>query len=307
MQVEDTRLIISPSPHVRDADTTQKIMFSVVIALIPSWAAATYFFGFNGIRLVLISVLTAIAAEALCQRLRAKPITIWDGSAIVTGMLLALSLPPTLPSWMAAFGAAAAIVIGKQVFGGLGYNPFNPALVGRAILMASFASQMTTWTMPFTEVVTSATPLAAPGSVSYSELFFGTTAGSLGETSALAILLGGVFLFYRGVLDYRIPVGFIGTAAVLSWLFGQDVVFQLLSGSLLFGAIFMATDMVTSPITPLGRWIFGIGCGLILFVIRMWGSYPEGLTYSILVMNAVAPLLNRWTRPRIYGQGVSKL
>ncbi|MFB5066983.1 MAG: RnfABCDGE type electron transport complex subunit D [Candidatus Wallacebacter cryptica] len=301
--MEGTRLVLSPSPHVRDEDTTQKIMLTVAAALIPVWAAATYFYGFNSIRLVLASVIAAIGSEALCLALRRKPITVSDGSALVTGLLLGLSLPPTLPTWMAVFGSFIAIVVGKQVFGGLGYNPFNPALVGRAVLVASFATQMTTWTAPFTDAVTNATPLVS-NAASYSELFFGAVPGSLGETSALAILLGGIILFYRGVLDYRIPVGFIGTVAVFSLLFGQDVIYQLLSGSLLYGAIFMATDMVTSPITPVGRWLFGIGCGLVLVIIRFWGNLPEGLTYSILLMNALTPLLNRWTRPRIYGRGV---
>lgn len=301
--MEGTRLVLSPSPHVRDEDTTQKIMLTVAAALIPVWAAATYFYGFNSIRLVLASVIAAIGSEALFLALRRKPITVSDGSALVTGLLLGLSLPPTLPTWMAVFGSFIAIVVGKQVFGGLGYNPFNPALVGRAVLVASFATQMTTWTAPFTDVVTNATPLVS-NAASYSELFFGAVPGSLGETSALAILLGGIILFYRGVLDYRIPVGFIGTVAVFSLLFGQDVIYQLLSGSLLYGAIFMATDMVTSPITPVGRWLFGIGCGLVLVIIRFWGNLPEGLTYSILLMNALTPLLNRWTRPRIYGRGV---
>ena len=303
--MEVSRLVLSPSPHIRDEDTTEKIMLTVVAALVPVWAAATYFFGFNSVRLVLVSILVAVGSEALFLAIRRKPITIWDGSALVTGMLLGLSLPPSLPTWMAILGSFIAIVIGKQFFGGLGANPFNPALVGRAVLVASFTSQMTTWTMPFTDAVTSATPLVS-GQVSYAELFFGTVPGSLGETSALAILLGGVFLFYRGVLDYRIPVGFLGTVAVLSFVFGQDVAYQLLSGSLLFGAVFMATDMVTSPITPVGRWIFGIGCGLVLVLIRFWGSLPEGLTYSILLMNAFTPLINRWTRPRIYGQGVKQ-
>ena len=301
--MEGTRLVLSPSPHVRDEDTTQKIMLTVAAALIPVWAAATYFYGFNSIRLVLASVIAAIGSEALFLALRRKPITVSDGSALVTGLLLGLSLPPTLPTWMAVFGSFIAIVVGKQVFGGLGYNPFNPALVGRAVLVASFATQMTTWTAPFTDAVTNATPLVS-NAASYSELFFGAVPGSLGETSALAILLGGIILFYRGVLDYRIPVGFIGTVAVFSLLFGQDVIYQLLSGSLLYGAIFMATDMVTSPISPVGRWLFGFGCGLVLVIIRFWGNLPEGLTYSILLMNALTPLLNRWTRPRIYGRGV---
>ncbi len=300
----ESGFVISSSPHVRDEDTTQKIMFTVVLALIPVWACATYFFGFDSIRLVLLSSIAAIASEAAVMAIRRQPITIWDGSALITGMLLGLSLPPSLPSWMAIVGSVVAIVVGKQIFGGLGANLFNPALVGRAFLVVSFAKAMTTWTTPFVDAVSSATPLINPGSVTYPELFFGATAGSLGETSAMAILIGGIFLFYRGVLDYRMPVGFIGTVAVMTLVFGQDPLFHLLSGSLLFGAVFMATDMVTTPITPIGRWIFGIGCGLILMLIRLWGSLPGGLTYSILLMNAATPLINRWTRPQIYGHGV---
>jgi len=215
---------------------------------------------------------------------------------------LGLIVPPSLPSWMVILGAVFAIAIGKQVFGGLGQNPFNPALVGRAILSVSFAAAMTTWTAPL-DGVTAATPLLR-GSANIPDLFFGTVAGSLGETSALAILLGGIYLFYKGYLDYRIPVGIFASVTILSLVAGQSVPFHLLAGSLLFGAIFMATDPVTTPITKAGRWVFGIGVGLIVMLIRIWGSYPEGVTFAILLMNAATPLINRWTRPRIYGQGV---
>lgn len=302
--MEDLKLVISPSPHIRDKDTTQNIMFSVLVSLLPVLAAAVYFFGLNALRLVVLSSAAAVATEAVFQKLRKKPITVWDGSALVTGMLLGLIVPPTLPSWMVVLGSVFAIAIGKQVFGGLGQNPFNPALVGRAFLTASFAVPMTAWTGPF-DTVSAATPLALGAArTSLPDLFFGSVAGSLGETSALAILLGGIYLFYRGALDYRIPLGIFGSTIVMSLLAGQNPVFHLLSGSLLFGAVFMATDMVTSPVTPIGRWIFGIGVGLIIMLIRLWGSYPEGVTFAILIMNAVTPLLNRWTRPRIYGQGV---
>ena len=300
--MEGTRLVLSPSPHVRDEDTTQKIMLTVAAALVPVWAAATYFFGFDSIRLVVASALAAMGSRPCSwpeaetnyhfrwQRPGHRHAVRFKSAAITTDLDGCVWCICCYCSWQTGFG-------------GLGYNPFNPALVGRAVLVASFATQMTTWTAPFTDAVTQATPLVS-GTAGYSELFFGTVPGSLGETSALAILLGGIILFYRGVLDYRIPVGFIGTVVVFSLLFGQDVVYQLLGGSLLFGAVFMATDMVTSPITPVGRWVFGIGCGLILVVIRFWGSLPEGLTYSILLMNALTPLINRWTRPRIYGRGV---
>lgn len=300
--VEDIRFNIAPSPHIRDRDSTQNIMLTAVLGILPVWIAATYFFGFDSIRLVVLSALTAIVTEAICQKIRKRPVTVWDGSALVTGMLLGLSVPPTLPSWMIVFGAALAIIVGKHLFGGLGGNPFNPALVGRAILVTSFTGAMSRWTI---DGVTMATPLMeSAGNFAYHELFFGNIAGSIGETSAFAILIGAIFMYYRGVLDYRLPVSFLGTVAILSFILGQDPILQLLSGSLLFVAIYMASDMVTTPVTPKGRWIFGIGAGIILVVIRQWGGLPEGVTYSLLLMNAATPLINRYTRPRIYGRGV---
>lgn len=304
--MENLRLIVTPSPHVRDKDTTPNIMFAVLISLIPVAAASLYFFGFNALRLILLGGAAAVATEAIFQKVRGRQITISDGSALVTGVLLALSVPPTLPSWMIIVGSVVAIAIGKQVFGGLGHNIFNPALVGRAFLVASFAQPMTTWTGPF-DTVTRATPLVVGAArSSLPDLFFGSVPGSLGETSVLAILLGGIYLFYKGIIDYRITLGVLGSAAVMSFLTGANPVFELFSGSLLFAAVFMATDMVTSPYTPKGRWIFGIGVGFLIMLIRTWGSLPEGVTYAILIMNAVTPLINRWTRPRIYGQGVQK-
>lgn len=302
--MEDLKLVVAPSPHIRDTDSTQKIMFAVVISLLPVVAASIYFFRWDAIRLILLSSAAAIATEAIFQRLRKRPVRVGDGSALITGILLALCVPPSLPSWMIILGSAIAIAIGKQVFGGLGQNPFNPALVGRAFLVASFAVAMTSWTAPF-DAVTAATPLAIGASrSSITDLFFGSVAGSLGETSALAILLGGIYLFYKGIIDYRIPLGVFASVVIVSLIAGQDPIFHLLAGSVLFGAVFMATDMVTSPITKLGRWIFGLAIGLIIMLIRVWGSYPDGVTFAILLMNAVTPLLNRWTRPRIYGQGV---
>ncbi len=299
--MEDMKLIVAPSPHIRDTDTTEKIMFGVLVALLPVVAASIYFFRWDAVRLLLLSSAAAIATEAIFQRLRKQPIRVGDGSALVTGVLLGLIVPPSLPSWMVILGSGFAIAIGKQVFGGLGQNPFNPALVGRAILTASFASAMTNWTTPF-DAVTAATPLAVGGKIP--ALFFGSVPGSLGETSALAILLGGIYLFYKGYIDYRIPVGIFASVIVMSLVTGQDPIFHLLAGSVLFGAVFMATDMVTSPITKGGRWIFGISIGLIIMLIRIWGGYPEGVTFAILLMNGANSLVNRWTRPRIYGQGV---
>lgn len=302
--MDDLKLLVSPSPHIRDNDTTQNIMFTVLIALLPVVAAAIYFFRWDAVRVVLLASAAAIATEAIFQRARKQPIRVGDGSALVTGVLLGLIVPPTLPSWMVILGSVLAIAIGKQVFGGLGQNPFNPALVGRALLTASFAMAMTTWTSPF-DAVTTATPLAVgAGATSIPDLFFGSVAGSLGETSALAILLGGIYMFYKGVLDYRIPLGIFASVVVIALFAGQDPIFHLLSGSVLFGAVFMATDMVTSPVTKAGRWIFGLFIGFVIMLIRLWGGFPEGVTFAILLGNAITPLLNRWTRPRIYGHGV---
>jgi len=304
--LEHKPLILSPSPHVRDGDSTQKIMFTVVVALLPAWIASIYFFGLDAVRLVLWSTAAALVSEYVIQSIRRRPHTVSDGSAVVTGMILGLSLPPGLPSWMAVLGSVVAIGLGKHAFGGLGYNPFNPALVGRAFLTASFAIPMTEWVRPF-DAVSGSTPLAlGPGLVEYSDLFFGSVAGSLGETSVLAILLGGIFLFYRGVLDYRMPLGFVASTALFMILLGEDPLFHLFSGSLMFAAMFMVTCMVTTPVTPVGRVLFGAGVGLVLTVVRLWGNLPEGVTFAILLMNAAVPMINRWTRPRIYGQGVKQ-
>jgi electron transport complex protein RnfD len=301
----DTKLIMSPAPHVSDQDSVPKIMFGVVIALIPTLLASLYFFRLNALRLVVISVAACAITEWAFQKLRGKPITLYDGSAIVTGMLLAFNLPPTLPGWMAAVGGVVAMGLGKHVFGGLGHNPFNPALIGRAFLLASFPAAMITWTSPI-DGLSTVTPLVQLQmgriSATYWDMLIGNTGGCIGETSALAILIGGLYLLYKRYIDWRIPVGYLGTVAVIALAFGQDPVFHWLAGGLMLGAVFMATDMVTTPLTRKGKWLFGIGAGIILMVIRQWGSYPEGVTYSILLMNAFTPLLDRITRPRPYGE-----
>jgi electron transport complex protein RnfD len=280
-------------------------MFGVVIALIPTLLASLYFFRLNALRLVVISVAACAITEWAFQKLRGKPITLYDGSAIVTGMLLAFNLPPTLPGWMAAVGGVVAMGLGKHVFGGLGHNPFNPALIGRAFLLASFPAAMITWTSPI-DGLSTVTPLVQLQmgriSATYWDMLIGNTGGCIGETSALAILIGGLYLLYKRYIDWRIPVGYLGTVAVIALAFGQDPVFHWLAGGLMLGAVFMATDMVTTPLTRKGKWLFGIGAGIILMVIRQWGSYPEGVTYSILLMNAFTPLLDRITRPRPYGE-----
>lgn len=328
MSVNVNQLVVSSSPHVKTATTIESAMRDVVIALTPALVAALYYFRLQGAVLVLVSVLTAVLSEYLCQKAMKRTITINDFSAVVTGLLLAFTLPPSLPPWMAAIGSAAAIVISKHFFGGLGNNIFNPALVGRAILLASWPAAMTTWTSPL-DGVTTATPLGiakeigrlkAAGELAeaqelFSQLpsllnaFLGNTAGSLGETSALALLLGGLYLIYKGHIDWKIPATFIGTVFGLTALYGLATnqtllypIFHVFTGGLFLGAFFMATDWVTSPITKKGRILFGFGCGLLTVIIRLKGGYPEGVCYAILLMNCVTPLIDRYTKARVFGR-----
>src|SRR5690554_118686 len=318
--METKQLTVSPAPHIRSRNSTPGIMWSVVTALIPAATVGVFFFGRPALVVIAVSIFAAVLAEALCQRIMGRRITVGDGSAVVTGLLLALSLPPELPWWMTMFGAFFAIIIGKQVFGGLGHNLFNPALAGRAFLLASWANPMMTWKWPAgsllwagksADAVASATmlELARKGffaqhgvSVPYCQLFMGNIAGSIGETSALALLVGAVFLLAFQVIDWRIPLGYLGTLVVLAVLSGQDPVFHLLSGGVLLGAFFMATDYVTTPVTSGGRFFFGLGCGVLTFLIRIYGGYPEGVTYAILLMNAAAPLLEKATIPKRFGE-----
>ncbi len=302
--MNNEQLVVASSPHVRDVTTVSQIMWSVVIALIPAVTAAIYFFGLKALAIIIVSIIGAVVTEYLFLVVRGKKVSINDGSAVITGILLALTLPPTIPYWMAFIGSAVAIGLGKQVFGGLGYNPFNPALVGRAFLLAAYPVSMTSWITPV-DGVSSATPLnlVTRGVVTeYWNLFIGRVGGSLGETSALALLLGAVYLIYKGYINWRIPAGMLGSVFVLTFVLGEDPIFNLLAGGLMLGALFMATDMVTSPITKKGRWIFGLGAGFLVVIIRLWGGYPEGVLYSILLMNITVPLLNRYTRPRSLGE-----
>jgi len=303
--MDDYSLITSSSPHIHSGESISKIMFTVAIALLLPTFAGVYFFGFRALGLVIVTSMAAMLTEAIFQKLRNKPITIWDGSALVTGMLLALNLPPGLPYWMAVVGAVVAIGLGKQIYGGLGANPFNPALIGRVFLMITFTGPMTTWINPI-DGTTGATPLAMMKmegiSTDYVKLFLGNVGGSLGETSALLIIVGGLYLIYKGYVDWRIPASYLGTVAVLSLVLGRDPIFHLLSGGLMLGAFFMATDMVTTPLSKLGKIIFGIGAGFFTVLIRFYGGYPEGVSFSILLMNAFTPLINRFTVPRIYGE-----
>ncbi len=301
--MNNEQLIVTSSPHVRATDSVSKIMWTVVISLLPAVLAAVYYFSFRAVAIILVSVLGAVATEYIFQNVRGKEVTIADGSAVVTGVLLALTLPPTIPLWTVLVGSAVAIGLGKQVFGGLGHNPFNPALVGRAFLMAAYPVLMTTWQL---DGQTTATPLnlfKMQGIMTdVWQLFVGHIGGSLGETSAFALLIGFAYLLYKGYVNWRIPAGMIGTVFLLTLVFGQNPIFHLFAGSLMLGALYMATDMVSSPVTKSGRWLFGFGAGLIVVVIRLWGGYPEGVMYGILLMNTAVPLINRYTRPRSLGE-----
>lgn len=318
----DKKLIVSSSPHIRTLESVQSVMTDVLIALFPVALMAVLLFGYRALLTMIISVVTAMLVEALWLR---KRDLFNDGSAAVTGLLFAMVLPPGPPWWLIVIGSASAIIIGKQVFGGIGYNIFNPALVGRALVVMSWGGHLVgrIWNppQPFAfgtdiSAVTTATVLAGPEealAVRLSQLFIGNIAGCLGETSALALLIGGFWLYYKGHIDWRIPVGFIGSVFVMGALFGGGFynnhlltgLFHVLAGGVMLGAIFMATDMVTSPVTSTGKIIFGIGCGLITMLIRLWGNMPEGVTFGILIMNAVTPIIDNFTVPRQFG-GVKK-
>jgi len=298
-------LVVSSSPHIRSEETVSSIMYNVIIALLPATAASVYFFGFRALSIVIVSILAAVATEAAIQKIRKKPVTISDGSAVITGLLLALTISPAMPLWMTAVGAVVAIGIGKQVYGGLGHNPFNPALVGRAFLVITFPVHMTTWINPF-DGVTTATPLSLMKmqgvKTGYMDLLIGNVGGSLGETSALLLLIGGLYLLYKGIIKWYIPVSYLGTVAVFTLILGSDPIFHLLAGGLMLGAFYMATDMVTTPVTKLGQLIFGAGAGIIVVLIRLYGGYPGGVLFSILLMNIFTPIIDRYTCPKIYGE-----
>lgn len=298
---------VSLSPHVRDSASTRRIMLQVCLALLPALAFGVWAFGLYALLVVALSVASAVGTEALVQRCLKRPITISDGSAAVTGLLLGLTLPPEAPWYVPVFGAVFAIFIAKQVFGGLGDNFVNPALAGRAFLLACWPVEMTSYPNPFAvDALTSATPLADAGfaqsAAALQNAYLGFVPGTIGETCKLALLLGAAYLLLRRVIDWRIPVAYLGSLALLSWAFGENGLLSIGLGGVILGAFFMATDYVTSPITPWGKLVYGVGCGLITFAIRTWGAYPEGVTYAILLMNVAAPLIDRGFRPRKYGE-----
>ncbi len=326
-------LTVSGSPHIHGDESVKKIMYGVIIALIPAMIVSIYVFGLAAIILILTSVISCVLFEYLIQKYLIKgELTITNGSAIITGILLAFNVPSNLPIWMMVIGALVAIGIGKMTFGGLGKNPFNPALVGRVFLLISFPVQMTSWPLPgkfssiITDAITGPTPLGivkegvAKGDVisslmqkvpGYWDLFLGNCGGSLGEVSAAALILGGIYMLLKKIITWHTPVAFIGTVFIFTgilWLVNPerfvDPLFHLLTGGLMLGAIFMATDIVTTPMTGNGKLIFGIGCGIITVLIRVFGAYPEGVSFSILIMNAFVPLINRACKPKKFGKAV---
>ena len=295
-------LTVASSPHIKRPDTTRGIMSDVVIALAPAATYGCILFGLRALAVLITSVSVAVLCEFLWNKALKKPNTIKDMSAVVTGLLLGMNLPPTLPLWQAVIGNAAAIIVVKQMFGGLGHNFANPAIAARIILLVSFPASMTRFTEPVSDAVTSATPLAGTaGTLSFKTLFFGMHAGSIGETSAFLLIVGGLYLVIRRVITPIIPVCFIGTVALLSLISGESVMLSVFGGGLILGAVFMATDYTTSPTTPLGKAIFAVGCGIITFVIRKFGSLPEGVSYSILLMNILVPHINRFTLSKPFG------
>ncbi|MEG1568559.1 MAG: RnfABCDGE type electron transport complex subunit D [Oscillospiraceae bacterium] len=303
----ENKLLVTASPHICDNSSTRKLMRHVSLALLPLVIASAIIFGPRALLIVLVSVVSSVGFEWLYCYLMKKPNPISDGSAIVTGLILALNLPSTIPLWIAAIGSFVAIVVVKQLFGGIGYNFANPALVGRIVLAVGFAGRMTAYGFPKTNIdaLASATPLVAgnsmPGKDMLLQLLLGTHGGVLGETCAIAIILGGIYLIFMKVISPMIPLAYIGTVAVMSVLLGQDVILQLLSGGLLFGAFFMATDYVTSPFTRTGKLVYGICLGIITCVIRFYGNMAEGVSYSLLLMNLFVPYINDLTRQKPLG------
>ncbi|MBN1405922.1 MAG: RnfABCDGE type electron transport complex subunit D [Candidatus Omnitrophica bacterium] len=314
----DTPFVVSIAPHVKSESSTRKIMRSVIFSLLPAGAAGIYIFGIKSLYIIILSIFTALFTEWIILTIRKQQASVLDASAVLTGLLLAYNLPPAAPLWLPVAGSFFAIAIGKQVFGGMGQNIFNPALVGRAFLMVSWPVYMTTWQNPKWNIdaVSSATPLAiikakeaaAVFDVSYLDLIIGNRPGCIGEVCIIALLAGAVYLLFKRYISYHAPLSYIAAVGFLSWVFNGktglfcgDALFFVLSGGLILGAFFMATDYVTSPLSSKGKVMFGLGCGILTFVIRKFSGYPEGVSYSILIMNAFTPILDRYTRPRWFG------
>jgi len=332
MHVTRDNLIVSVSPHIKDEETTSRIMWSVSACLLPASIMGAYFFGPRAIFTIALCISAAVFSEYAFQKAMKKKITVSDGSAFLTGLLLGMNLPPSVPFYIPVAGSFVAVIITKQLFGGLGFNVFNPALIGRAFVLVSFPKLMTVWTEPTAvfvkmDAVTTATPLGIlkeEGGAKLMEVFgdkinlyaqflVGHRAGSIGETSVIALLIGAALLFYRGYISWHIPVSFLGTAALIAWIFGAkgaffagDPVMHLLSGGMILGAFFMATDYVTSPSVKNGQILFGVGCGFLTMLIRLKGGYPEGVMFAILIMNCFAPLIDRGFKTKVFGTLKSK-
>lgn len=325
------KLIVSPSPHTHSGDSVKKNMYGVIFALIPALVASFWFFGLGAAIVTLTSVAGCLLFEHLIQvYLLKKPTSIGDGSAIITGLLLAMNLPSNFPIALIIIGAAVAIGIGKMSFGGLGQNPFNPALVGRVFLLISFPVQMTSWPLPiasrtsYIDAATGATPLSIikeglKGGTplkdlmaelpSYGDMFMGAMGGSFGEVAAIALLMGFVYMLARKIITWHIPVSIIATVFIFSWILNisnperfAPPMFHILTGGLLLGAIFMATDYVSSPMAVKGMWIYGVAIGVLTVLIRTFGSYPEGVSFAILIMNCFTPLINKYVKPKRFGE-----
>ena len=313
------KFAMSSSPHVRAKESTRRIMIDVIIALLPATACGVYFFGIDAVWIILVCVVSAVGTEAILQKLMRRKVSAFDGSAALTGLLLALNLPVMAPGmlWLPFVGAAFAIAIVKQAFGGIGSNFLNPALAARAFLTVSWPAAMTTWTMPV-DAVSVATPLGAlkygGAELSpYLDMAIGNIGGTIGETSAIALVIGGLYLLIRRVIDWRIPGVYIATVALFTFiagpegLFSGDALYHILGGGLMIGAIYMATDYSSAPMSNTGKIIFALGCGILTSVIRLWGGYPEGVSWSILLMNLVVPLLDKAFKPRLFGSARKRL
>lgn len=304
--------VVSGTPHVRSKESIQSIMRDVIIALVPATAAGIYYFGLKALILIVAAIISAVFFEWLYEKITKKPVTINDLSAVVTGLLLAMNLPASAPVWVAIVGSAFAIIFAKQLFGGLGQNFINPALAGRAFLLASYPTEMTTWVVPnglAADAATYATPLAQLKNgaldASLGQLVMGQVGGTIGETCAIALIIGGIYLLYKHVISWKIPVIYIATVFILFAVIGRHgmrmPVQEIFAGGVMLGGIFMATDYASSPVTPKGQVIFAVGAGLLTYLIRTFGGYPEGVSYSILIMNCCVPLIERFTEPTIFG------
>lgn len=303
--MNQTKLLVSPSPHIRSNATTQQIMLDVILALVPSCIASVILFGVRSLAVIATCVVVCIGSEWGFEKLCKRPNTLYDLSAVVTGILLALNLPSTIPLWQAVFGSMVAIIVVKQLFGGIGKNFANPAITARIVMLLSFSGTMSAFSAS-ADAVSSATPLGAMKAgealPSLMDLFLGKHGGSLGETCVLAIVIGGIYLLIRRVITWHTPVVFIGTVFLFTWLLGENPLEHILTGGLMLGAFFMATDYSTTPSTKWGKVIFGFGCGLITVLIRLYANYPEGVSFAILFMNILTPYIRIWTRKKPFGK-----